>query len=122
MKHLFFIFILSTFLYSDNLKPISVQLKWKHQFQFAGFYMAKELGFYKDVGLDVELKEFKTGMDILNEIENKKSDLGIDDSSLIYHKLNGANIVALFPIFQTSAITLISQENLNSIKYLENKI
>ena len=121
MKHLFFIFIISSFLYSNNLKPISIQLKWKHQFQFAGFYMAKELGFYKDIGLDVELKEFEKNTNMLEDITNHKSDFGIDDSSLIYHKLNGADIVALFPIFQTSPITLITQENLTTLNSLENK-
>lgn len=121
MKQLFFIFIISSFLYSNNLKPVSIQLKWKHQFQFAGFYMAKELGFYKDLGLDVEIKEFEKNMNIINEITNQKSDFGIDDSSLIYHKLNGADIVALFPIFQTSPITLIAQEDLTTLNSLENK-
>lgn len=121
MKQLFFIFIISSFLYSNNLKPISIQLKWKHQFQFAGFYMAKELGFYKDVGLDVEIKEFEKNMDIIDEITNQKSNFGIDDSSLIYHKLNGVDIIALFPIFQTSPITLIAQEDLKTLNLLENK-
>lgn len=121
MKYILFIFIITTFLYSDNLKPISIQLKWKNQFQFAGFYMAKELGFYKDIGLDVEIKEIKKDIKVVNEITSHNSDFGIDDSSLIYHKLNGANVVALFPIFQTSPITLITQENLSTLDSLTNK-
>ena len=121
MRILLFLFLISSFLFSNDLKPISIQLKWKHQFQFAGFYMAKELGFYKDVGLDVELKEFDKNMNIIDEIEKHRSDFGIDDSSLIYHKLNGANITALFPIFQTSPITLITQENLSTLDSLQNK-
>ena len=36
---------------AEDLKKVSVQLLWKHQFEFAGFYMAKEKGFYKDVGI-----------------------------------------------------------------------
>ena len=121
MRHLFFIFIISSFLFSNDLKTVSIQLKWKHQFQFAGFYMAKELGYYKDVGLDVELKEFEKNMNIVNEMKNNNSDFAIDDSSLIYHKLNGENIVALFPIFQTSPIGLIAQENLLTLNSLQNK-
>ncbi|MDD2896118.1 MAG: ABC transporter substrate-binding protein [Aliarcobacter sp.] len=121
MKHLFIIFIISSFLYSNNLKSVSIQLKWKHQFQFAGFYMAKELGFYKDVGLDVQLKEFEKNINMSDEINNYKSDFGIDDSSLIYDKLNGLDIVALFPIFQTSPITLISQENFDTLSSLANR-
>ena len=32
---------------------VRLQLKWYHQFQFAGFYAALEKGFYRDAGLDV---------------------------------------------------------------------
>ncbi|MES2875318.1 MAG: ABC transporter substrate-binding protein, partial [Bacteroidota bacterium] len=32
---------------------IRLQLKWNHQFQFAGFYAAQQKGFFKDAGLDV---------------------------------------------------------------------
>lgn len=121
MRLLFFLFLISSFLFSSDLKPVSIQLKWKHQFQFAGFYIAKELGFYKDVGLEVELKEFDKNINITNEIGELKSDFGINDSSLIYHKLNGANVVALFPIFQSSPVTLISQENFPTLESLQNK-
>lgn len=36
---------------------IKLQLKWKHQFQFAGYYAAKIKGFYADEGLDVTIIE-----------------------------------------------------------------
>ena len=39
------------------LDHVSLQLKWKHQFQFAGYYAALEKGFYRDAGLDVEIRE-----------------------------------------------------------------
>jgi len=44
---------------SNSLKKVSVQLNWKHQFEFAAFYMAKEEGFYKKVGLDEILYPFE---------------------------------------------------------------
>lgn len=34
---------------------ISLQLRWKHAFQFAGYYAAVEQGYYRDHGLDVRL-------------------------------------------------------------------
>jgi NitT/TauT family transport system substrate-binding protein len=34
---------------------VSIRLKWLHQAQFAGYYVAKEKGFYKDEGLDVTI-------------------------------------------------------------------
>lgn len=35
---------------------LTLQLKWVTQAQFAGYYVAKDKGFYKDEGLDVTIK------------------------------------------------------------------
>src|SRR6266852_2665199 len=39
------------------LDQVSLQPKWKHQFQFAGYYAAVEKGFYRENGLEVEIRE-----------------------------------------------------------------
>ena len=39
---------------ADN--KVTLQLKWVPQAQFAGYYVAKDKGFYKDAGLDVTIK------------------------------------------------------------------
>ena len=64
MKKLILIIILGclSFLNASNLQKTSVQLNWFDQFQFAGFYTAIEKGFYKEAGLDVELKNMITQM------------------------------------------------------------
>lgn len=56
-KSLFYLILilLSTFLNANE--KVVLQLKWFHQFQFAGYYAAKEKGFYDEVGLDVQIKE-----------------------------------------------------------------
>ena len=51
-----------------SLEKIKLQLQWKHQFQFAGFYAAQEKGFYKDVGLDVEFIELDVDANIVDEV------------------------------------------------------
>src|SRR5882672_5175132 len=38
-----------------DLIPVSIVLKWVPQAQFAGYYAAASLGYYKDEGLDVTL-------------------------------------------------------------------
>src|SRR5260370_25554139 len=35
---------------------VTVRLKWFHQAQFAGFYVAKEKEFYKSAGLSVDIQ------------------------------------------------------------------
>lgn len=43
--------------FSASAEPIHLQLRWHHQFQFAGYYAALEKGYYKDAGLDVIIHE-----------------------------------------------------------------
>ncbi len=35
---------------------VKLQLRWDHQFQFAGYYAGKWQGFYQETRLDVEIK------------------------------------------------------------------
>ncbi|MEA3417959.1 MAG: hypothetical protein U9Q90_01075 [Campylobacterota bacterium] len=52
LKNIFIILsLLFTLAQAKELDKVTLQLKWKYQFQFAGFIVAKEKGFYKDVGL-----------------------------------------------------------------------
>ena len=39
-----------------QLTKVTLQLKWVPQAQFAGYYAALDLGYYKAAGLDVTLK------------------------------------------------------------------
>jgi len=104
---------------ASTLKKTSVQLMWLDQFQFAGFYVAKEKGFYKDVGLDVELKKYNSSISVLDEVINKKADFGTNSSSLIVDKSNGKNIVLLGSIFQSSPLILLALKD-SKLKYLND--
>ncbi len=41
---------------AQDLDEVTLQLKWVTQAQFAGYYVAKERGFYEDAGLDVTIQ------------------------------------------------------------------
>ncbi len=107
MGKLILLLMLSMLLHAEVLEPVSLQLKWKYQFQFAGFIMAKEKGFYREAGLDVTFKEFEEGINITDEVLHAKSDFGISDSALIYDALQGKAVVGLMPIFQNSPFILM---------------
>ena len=121
------IFIFSIIIISlnanDKIEKVSLQLLWKHQFEFAGFYMAKEKGFYRQAGLDVEIKEFNFGMDIVSDVESGKSTFGIGYPSIIFDKTNGRNINITAAIFQSSPHVLISLKSsgINDIKDFAGK-
>ena len=96
---------------------------WLDQFQFAGYYMAKEKGFYKDVGLDVDIKKFKYKMNTVEEVTSGRANFGIGRSGLIKARSEGKKVILLSAIFQSSPLVLISLEssNINSVKDFANK-
>ena len=122
-KILLITFFLTIFLYAQNDKKITLQLNWLNQFQFAGYYMAKEKGFYNDVNLDVQIKESNFNTDVVKEIETKNADFAVGRSSLIIEKINGKDIVALCAISQESPLILLVKKdsNITSVKDLRNK-
>ena len=96
---------------------------WLDQFEFAGFYVAKEKGFYKDLGLEVNLKKFDSNINIVQEVLDKKTTFGTSSSSLIIDKSLGKDIVLLGSIFQSSPLILLALKNSNikNISDIKNK-
>ncbi|MEA3331266.1 MAG: diguanylate cyclase [Campylobacterota bacterium] len=122
MKILLVLF-LSHSLGAHQLEKVSLQLQWLDQFQFAGYYVAKEKGFYEDVGLEVEIKKFNYKTSTTDEVLNKKTTYSVGRLSLIIDKSNGKNIVLLASIFQSSPSVLVATKdsNINSVKDFQNK-
>ncbi len=85
--------------------------------------MAKEKGFYKDVGLELEIKPFAYHINVVDEVLNGKSTYGIGRSSLVKHYASGKPIVLLSAIFQSSPSILIAlkSSNIKSVKDFKNK-
>ncbi|MDX1351592.1 MAG: ABC transporter substrate-binding protein [Thiomicrorhabdus sp.] len=94
-----------------NPKTVKLQLKWQHQFQFAGFYMAQAKGFYQDAGLNVEFIEAKPGINPINEVLSGKSEFGIGTSELLLNYVKNKHVVVLGVIFQHSPLGLAVLEN-----------
>ena len=94
------------------LEPVSLQLRWKHQFQFAGYYAALHKGFYREAGLDVRLLEGGPGADPVAAVLSGRSEFGISISSLVIDYLKGKPVVMLGPVFQHSPnVLLVRGEN-----------
>ncbi len=124
-KYLLFIFITINLF---ALEKVSLQLAWLDQFQFAGYYIAKEKGYYEDYGLDVELKKFdydySRNKNIVNDVLKGNTNYGISHSNLIVDKSNGKKVIALASIFQSSPLVLISLESsgITSLSNIKDKV
>ena len=99
-------------LYAEPLEKVSLQLQWKHQFEFAGFYAAKAKGFYKDAGLDVSIYEHENGLDLISEVESGKKDFGIWGSGLIKEWMDDKPIVLVANYFKRSPLAIITKPDI----------
>src|SRR5467141_2587399 len=105
------------------LDAVSLQLKWKHQFQFAGYYQALEQGFYRDAGLDVTIREGGPGIDAAEAVASGKADFGVCTASVLRDWTEGRRLVVLAAIFQRSpAVILVARRaDISSVSDLRGR-
>ncbi len=87
--------------------PVVLQLKWHHQFQFAGYYVAIEKGYYREAGLKVSLKEAAVGTDVVQEVVTGRADFGVGTSELMISYAKGLPVLMVAPIFQHSPLMML---------------
>ena len=120
-----FIFTISLFanesLENESLEKVTLQLNWKFQFEFAGFIAAYEKGFYKDIGLEVDIKEFKPGINVINEVKNERATFGLYDASYLNLYDPKKPIILLANYFKRPALVLITTQDIVVPSDLKNK-
>ncbi|WP_072682696.1 ABC transporter substrate-binding protein [Arcobacter sp. LA11] len=124
MRLIFLILTFVSFCFAhDENHEVNLYLKSKHQFQYAGFYIAKEKGFFKEYGLDVHIKESEKAINTTNLVLENDNSFGISDSILIYEKMLGKKISPLGAIFQHSPLIFLTLEKskINTPSDFENK-
>lgn len=89
-------------------EKVRLQLKWQHQFQFAGYYAAQSQGYYQAAGLDVEIIPNHPGEDAVQKVLQGKADFGIGATDLLLLKEQGEPVVVLAVIFQHSPLALLT--------------
>ena len=103
-----FVFSNSLIYASEKLEAVTLQLKWLHQFQFAGYYAAKEKGFYAEEGLDVVLKERDPRKGYVQAVLDGEAEYGVADAGLLMDRMLGKPVVLLKQIFQHSPLVYLS--------------
>ncbi|MCP4724109.1 MAG: ABC transporter substrate-binding protein [bacterium] len=98
---------------NEELEKITLQLRWEYEFQFAGFIAAKELGFYREAGLDVDVKDLTYGMNVFEELRSGRAQYALGTTNSIVERNNGTPIVVLAVIFQHSPFVIISRLDAN---------
>ncbi|MDP2795207.1 MAG: ABC transporter substrate-binding protein [Sulfurisoma sp.] len=92
------------------LDAVTLQLKWMHAFQFAGYYAAKHKGYYREAGLEVRIDEALPGIDPVKIVLDGKAEFGVGTSALLLQRNAGKPVVTLAVIFQHSPYVLIARQ------------
>jgi ABC-type nitrate/sulfonate/bicarbonate transport system substrate-binding protein len=117
-KYIIVPLLLLCFVFSNNpasatekaveLETVTLQLKWLHAFQFAGYYAAKEKGFYAEEGLDVALQQRSMETSHIDDVLEGRAEYGTADAGLLFSRLQGQPVVVLAQIFQHSPMVLLT--------------
>ena len=107
-----------------TVEKIVLQLKWEHEFQFAGFYAAQWQGFYRDVGLDVEIRPISrpdgSMVTTVEEVNSGRAHFAVGALDILLAQDKGIDLAVLAPIFQrsASAVFTLSKTPLDDLSQL----
>lgn len=83
--------------------PITIQLNWKPEPQFGGFYTGKVEGIYEKHGLDVRVEPGGAGTPTVQMVAAGKAPYAIVSADeLVIARSRGLDVVALFAVYQTN--------------------
>ncbi len=94
---------------AQALENVTLQLRWRHQFQFAGYYAAQMQGYYREAGLAVDIREAEPGQDAVQAVLEGKAQYGVGTSDLLVHFHRGAPVLVLAVIFQHSPLAIAAR-------------
>ncbi|MBV1909773.1 MAG: EAL domain-containing protein [Kangiellaceae bacterium] len=92
----------------SGAEQISIQLKWYHKYQFAGYYAAQMQGYFKDENLEVQLLEGGPHINHQHQLINNQSQYATVGSESVNSLAVGAPFIIVTSIFQHAPEVLIT--------------
>ena len=93
-----------------------LQLRWDHQFQFAGYYAALWQGYYREAGLDVEIRSaFEPDgrfHSVTREVSEGRADFGTGAADILVARDKGAPLMVLASVYQRSPVAFYARAEL----------
>ncbi|MHB1442795.1 MAG: ABC transporter substrate-binding protein [Candidatus Humimicrobiaceae bacterium] len=88
---------------------VTVQLKWVHQAQFAGLYVAQDKGYYADENINVKFIEGTKDTNLVEQLISGQADFIITSpENLIISCSQGVPIKAIAAIYRRSPVAFVS--------------
>jgi NitT/TauT family transport system substrate-binding protein len=105
-------------------KPVTLLLDWIYQGPNAGFVVAREKGFYRDAGLDVEMTSGKGSGSTAQLIASKAAQFGFADGFVVGNAVSkGMALKSVASIYRRNpaAMMVLAQSDIKNPKDLEGK-
>jgi ABC-type nitrate/sulfonate/bicarbonate transport system substrate-binding protein len=107
----FLLLVSSPICAAEELQPITIQLHWVTNAEFAGVLLAKERGWYAEAGLDVTIKGWKSGISVVDDVISGNAQIGLAEADqLIRARAGGKPVKAIATQFQKSPRCYISKK------------
>ncbi|MCP4177592.1 MAG: ABC transporter substrate-binding protein [bacterium] len=119
MKRKYLITISLILLYAVNFyagdihrKEVYVALQWQPQAEFAGYYVAQELGYYKRFGFEVKFIHERDNLEIIKLIKSKKTEFAVLSlvSAVIWND-NELDLVNIAQMQQKSDLSYVAKSD-----------
>ncbi len=90
-------------------EKVTLKLKWLHQAQFAGNYVAVEKGYYAKQGLDVKIEEFSFEDPTIDAVASGRADFGITGADeLLISRSQGKPLKAFAVVYAINPVCAYS--------------
>lgn len=94
---------------SINTGKITMQLDWQYNVQFAGLLLADYYGLYQQQGLEVEIKPWKSEINLFQVVTENPLTLGCaEQDAILTAQIQGYPVKAIATMFQASPMGLMS--------------
>jgi NitT/TauT family transport system substrate-binding protein len=92
-----------------SAEALTVRLKWFNQAQFAGFYVAREKGFYQAEGLDVSIQPGGPDFPAVQMVAGGSEQFGVTGADqILVARGKGVPVVALAVLYRKNPFVLFS--------------
>jgi NitT/TauT family transport system substrate-binding protein len=90
-------------------EAVTVRLKWLHQAQFAGFYVAKDKGYYDAAGLDVSIQPGGSDFPAIQMVAGGSEQFGVTGADqILIARSKGVPVVAIAVIYRENPFVLFA--------------
>ena len=116
---------LMSFAHADgHANNVTIQLKWVTQTQFAGYYVAQDMGYYEEEGLNVTITPGGPDIGPMSALASGNADVAVDwMPSALASREKGLSAVNIAQPFKSSGMMLVCRKDrgVNSTADLKGK-